>query len=586
MKKARKGNLIIGKLEGIRVRHVALLFTIIGIVVFASGLMRPFQNDDAPQIVDNQIVHSFGNISKFFAGSTFYDGEKLSGIYYRPLMTTTYSLIYSVSGAQPTAYHLVQLALHVGTAVLVFLVLTRWLKRPTAFILALIFLIHPLNSQVVLSIPTMQDALYAFFGMWALWRLIMHGKEKSYWDVAGLLMLSLFSKEAGILFVIITLLYQWFYRRDELRKFILTLLAPIALYLAARLSAVGFVPAQHAGPINDLTFWQRLLTLPSAFLFYFVQFVWPSQLALTRYWTHESWSLGGVVVPLLIDIILIALMVAGFIAVKRRLKKPQAIGYGFFALWLAIGMAPYLQILPGLDMTACETWFYVPMIGLLGMIGITLQLVPWKRVKRQWQTIGLILLALVIVALGARSVMRGFDYSSQTNLAYVDLTVEADNYAALNNISQSYLDKGDYEKGIEYAKRSIDRFPVSSNYVNLGAGLQLLHQYPQALAAYDKALSYGESSTIYANLALIHIVASKPVVASAFFARVLHQYPHDFKLWLYDAVFEGALGNHDAAKTAITTASQYGEVPSGIYTSIMNSTPFTLPILDKKVLIL
>lgn len=585
MKKGVRSNFVIGKLEGMRVRHVALLFTIIGIVVFSSGLISPFQNDDVPQIVDNQIVHSFGNLSKFFGGSTFYDGEKLSGVYYRPLMTTTYSLIYSVFGAQPVVFHIVQLALHVGTAVLVFLVLTRWLKRPPAFILALIFLIHPLNSQVVLSIPTMQDALYAFFGIWALWRLIMHKKERGYWDVAGLLLLSLLSKEAGILFVIISLLYQWFYRRNGLRTFALTLLAPIALYLLMRIPAVGFMPSQHAGPINDLTFWQRLLTLPSVFLFYFVQFVWPSQLALTRYWTHESWSMGGVVVPLLIDIVLVALMIAGFVAVKRRLKRPQAVGYGFFALWFIVGIAPYLQILPGLDMTACETWFYVPMIGLLGMSGIALQLVPWKRTIRPMQTASLIVLALIIAALGVRTIVRGFDYSSQTSLARVDLSVEADNYAALNNIAQDYLQKGSYEKAIDYAQRSIDRFPVSSNYINLGVGLQQTHQYPQAFAAYDNALAYGNSSLIYENLALIHIVASKPVAATSFFKKALSQYPHNFKLWLYDAVFEGALGNHDAAKTAIATAAQYGEVPAVIYSNIMNSTPFTLPILDKQVLI-
>lgn len=576
---------IITRLGTIRLRHAVLIFAAVGLVTFSSGLFGPFQNDDTPQIVDNKVVHSLGNLPQFFAGSTFYDGEGLSGVYYRPLMTTVYALIYAVFGPQPAAFHAVQLGLHITVACLVFLVLGRFLKRPAAFVLALIFLVHPLNSQVVFSIPTMQDALYAVFGLWALWRLTAQREGRGYWDVAGLLLLSLLSKEAGVLFVLISLIYVWLYRRGELRKFALTLAAPAVLYLFMKISAVGFLPSQHAGPINDLTLGERLLTAPSVLVFYIAQFVWPAQLALTRYWTHTSWSIDGVLMPLLVDLALIGLLVWGFLVVRQRLKRPQATAYGFFALWFAVGMAPYLQSLPGLDMTACETWFYVPMIGLLGMIGVTLYLVPWKRLARPVVVVLFIGLVLVIGGLAGRSMVRGFDYTSQYNLARVDLVAEADNYAALNNVAQHYLQQEDYSKAIEYARASVARFPVSSNYINLGVGLQQTGQYAQAFDAYDKALTYGNASIIYENLALLHIVASKPAVAAEFFSRALHEYPTNFKLWLYDAVFEGAAGNRTAAKAAVVHAAKYGDVPAAMYANIMNGTPFIVPILGTQVLV-
>lgn len=567
-----------------RTRQVAILFALVGFVVFCSGLTSPFQNDDIPQIVDNPVVHSIGNLSTFFSGSTFYDGDGLSGVYYRPLMTTVYAAIYSVAGAQPVAYHVVQLALHITTAVLVCALLSRCMKRPIAIVLALVFLVHPLNSQVVFSIPTMQDALYGLFGVWAIYLLVIHEKGKKYWGIAILLLLSLFAKEAGLLFVVMALIYQALYRRKELMSFVLTLIAPVILYVAMKVGAVGFMPSQHAGPINDISFGQRLLTMPSVALFYLLQLVWPAQLALTRYWTHSSWSLDGVIIPLIVDILLLCLLVWGFMVLRAK-RRMVATAYLFFGLWLLIGMAPYLQLLPGLDMTACETWFYMPMIGLLGVAGVTINQISWKRVRKPLQIAGTCLVAILIVALGVRTVVRGFDYVSQTNLARVDLRVESDNYAALNNLAQDYLQKGEYDKAINYAQSSIASFPVSSNYINLGVGLQQTHRYAEAFIAYDHALKYGDTALIYENLALLHIVASKPAVVAQFFHTALQRYPHNFKLWLYDAVFEGALGNHEAAQTSISTAAQYGTVPPVIYQHIMTSTSFTIPILGSQVLI-
>ena len=573
------------KMADMSVRQVAVLLACIGVVVYCSGLMNPFQNDDIPQIVDNPIVHSIGNMTKFFGGSTFYDGEGLSGVYYRPLMTTVYAAIYTVSGAQPFAYHIVQLALHIATALLVYMVLTRFITRPTALVLTLVFLVHPLNSQVVFSIPTMQDVLYVFCGMWAMYLLIAHQRGKTYWGVAVLLLLSLLAKEAGILFVLMALIYQALYRRKELRVFALTLIAPVVLYITMRVGAVGLMPSQHAGPINDLSFGQRLLTAPSVGLFYVVQFLWPAQLALTRYWTHTTWSVDGVLIPLIVDVLIVGLLVWGAIVLKARVPAKRWLAYIFFFFWFVIGIAPYLQILPGLDMTACETWMYMPMIGLLGLLGVVLEQVTWRRAKKPLVIGCVLVVVLAFTALGVRTMIRGFDYKSQANLARVDLSVESDNYAALNNIAQDYLQKGSYETAITYANQSIRSYPVGSNYINLGVGLQQTHRFAEAFVAYDHALKYSDSATIYENLALLHIVASKPAVASQYFQTALHRYPHNFKLWLYDAVFEGALGNHEAAQTCITTAAQYGDVPATIYQHIMTSTAFTVPILGTQVLV-
>ncbi len=99
----------------------ALIIAILGVVVFSTGLTNQFAGDDQGQIVDNVAVHSITNVPAFFQGSTFYNGsgQVLTGKYYRPLMTTVFSLLYTLFGPQPVAFHLLQLLLHMlGTFIL------------------------------------------------------------------------------------------------------------------------------------------------------------------------------------------------------------------------------------------------------------------------------------------------------------------------------------------------------------------------------------------------------------------------------------------------------------------------------------
>jgi len=497
-------------------------------------------------------------------------------------MTTTFSLIYSIFGTNTFAYHFVQLSLYIASAYILFLVFRHFFKKQTlALFLSLLFLIHPLNSQIVYSIPTMQDALFFFFGILAIWTLISHESNKSLWVVVAYLMLAMFSKESGVLFVIVTFLYLFWFDRDRIRTLFYRLVGPIILYLILRFNAVGMAGSSHAAPINNLDLVERLFTAPSVLFFYISKLVFPQQLSLGYYWVNPNFSVENVLFPLLIDIAVVGLFIFLGFRIRAKLPKKKLRIYLFFAAWTIIGLGLYMQVLPGLDFTACETWFYFTMVGLLGMIGISAQTVK-IRFQPEWLIIPAMLL---IVVLGVRSNLRGLDYSSQYKLAVHDLEVSSDNFAAMTNISQYYIDQGNFNEAALYAKRSIDIYPGFSNYTNLGVALQQTGDFKGAIDAYDKALKYGNVGIIYGNLALIHIVYSKPSDTEQFFKMALQEYPHDYKLWVYYAVFQGAVGSNDNAKTAIMNAAKYGNVPTAIYEGIMNHKSFSVPILGKTVLV-
>src|SRR5258706_11096652 len=97
------------------------IIIILGFLVYFNTLFGGFVWDDLLQIRLNSFVQSLNNIPLFFHHSTFtFDGRTLHGMYYRPLMMVSFTLIYSLFGLQPFFFHLLQISLFIINSILVF----------------------------------------------------------------------------------------------------------------------------------------------------------------------------------------------------------------------------------------------------------------------------------------------------------------------------------------------------------------------------------------------------------------------------------------------------------------------------------
>ncbi|MBI4009241.1 glycosyltransferase family 39 protein, partial [Candidatus Roizmanbacteria bacterium] len=190
---------------------------IISFLVYFNSIFNGFVWDDEEQIVNNSFVHSIVNIPTFFKNSTFNPAgaEKLPGLYYKPLMTSLFSIIYSLFGPHPFYFHSIQIILHIINSILVFLIFKHLLKKEKlSLFLSLIFLLHPINSETVLYISALQDILFFLFGSLAL--LIITKKTTIQYVLISstLLLFSLLSKETAVLFVITVFLYLIFFKKN------------------------------------------------------------------------------------------------------------------------------------------------------------------------------------------------------------------------------------------------------------------------------------------------------------------------------------------------------------------------------------
>jgi len=568
------------RLNKIRPWQAALIIVLIGFAVFFTGLTNQFQGDDSLQIISNIPVHSITNIKLFFEGGTFYNGQglaPLAGIYYRPLMMTVFSLIYTIFGAKVVVFHLVQLLLWIACAFVLYLFLRYSFKPILALLLALIFLVHPLNSQAVFSIPYTQDVLSMLFGLLALWLLIRFKSVRSLLLVALCLVLSLFSKESAVVFVILAFIYLIWFNRQRLYQFIGIMALPLAGYVWLRINAVGLFQHSVTAPIDKFNLAGRLFTMPSIVLMFLEKFIFPWKLVSSYYWAYPNFSVRHVLFPLLIDLaVLAAIIYFGFL-VHRKLSKATYYTYLFFSIWALLALLPYLQLVP-LDMTASEAWFCLTMVGWLGIVGIILGL---YRISLKWV---LVVGVILVTAFGIRTAYRGLDWKSSYTIAAKDYSVSHDNYVADKNIALYYFSQGDYTKSRDYAQQSVSLFPNVLGYNTLGMALSALNDYPASAQAFTAGMKYQDYVSLYENRAALTATYGTPAANIQFLVEAVNNFPKDSQIWFYLAIQEYRDSNISNAKLAITQAYKYA--PSNqtveiIDSRIMNNQPLNISFSTK-----
>src|SRR3989304_7949826 len=103
---------------------ILCLFAGIGILVYINSFSNLFQYDDQVTVEYNREIRTLRNIPYFFAKPKLLTAIILpqEAGHYRPLVITSYAINYALGGLSPVGYHLVNLAFHVGSAFLVFLI--------------------------------------------------------------------------------------------------------------------------------------------------------------------------------------------------------------------------------------------------------------------------------------------------------------------------------------------------------------------------------------------------------------------------------------------------------------------------------
>ena len=188
----------------------------ITLLIYARCLGNAFVGwDDGLLILENPTVQglTMENIRRAF---TTYDPEL-----YIPLTFLSYQINFAIGGLNPLGYHLINLLLHIINALLVMMIARRITGLPWAgFACALLFALHPINTEAVAWISARKDVLSAVFGLgslllWLRWR--EDGRRWMYVASIALFALGLLSKVSTLVLPAVMMLIDLLDRRITIK---------------------------------------------------------------------------------------------------------------------------------------------------------------------------------------------------------------------------------------------------------------------------------------------------------------------------------------------------------------------------------
>ena len=202
------------------------LLILITIISFSDSIHNNFINWDDVTYLEFYVKgkdFTFNGINQIFTTFTFSN--------YHPLTMILYALIIKLFGYNPLVFHLISLLIHILNAVLVYvfiklLIINSSLHREQstakAFIVSVLFAIHPMHVESVVWASELKDMLYAFFYLSGLITYILYlNKSKSIYHIFtwGLFILSLLSKCAAVTFPLSLIIIEYYLSNNN-RKLI------------------------------------------------------------------------------------------------------------------------------------------------------------------------------------------------------------------------------------------------------------------------------------------------------------------------------------------------------------------------------
>jgi hypothetical protein len=493
---------------------------LLGVILLAFGrvITHEFVDwDDGPLLYNNPNIvgHSVEGLARHWNPL-----NRDNSFMYNPMVFTLWWGLAHFSDVQdrdflgtqlnPYIFHTANLAVHWLCACVVLEILRSLKIRDwPAALGAMVFAVHPLQTEAVAWASAMKDLLSGLFSLLCIWRYIEAlenegpARKRNYWASTLLFAAALLSKPSTVVLPLIVGAIDWIIYRRPLKKIAAW---TFPWYLGA--AAITLLAAK----IQDFPNYVRppLLLRPSialdALAFYMAKIVWPLGL---------NFDYGRNPTAVLTDpalhhplywtwIFPVAAAILIWIAKQKQLTLA--------------GLIFLFGVLPVLGLKSFVYQYYTTVADryvYLSMLGVALLVAWWMQ--RHWSLATVAALCGIIVAFCSLSFVQAQRWTDTTSLYSASLSdlkpihlVILGNYQ--DDLALPYLQKaaiahgrGDFveeksyadpavaylNKAIEYYRRAVELDPtVAHAYDNMARDLVRLDEIPQAIAVVKQWMAH------------------------------------------------------------------------------------------------
>jgi tetratricopeptide (TPR) repeat protein len=462
----------------------ALLFAAV-LLAYANSLGAPFLFDDLGAVQNNPTIRHWS--TALFPPA---DGSTTTG---RPLVNLTFTLNYALHGDAVWGYHAGNLLIHAGATLLLYGLARRLFAATTApaLWLALLWAVHPLQTESVTCIAQRTELLGGFFCLLTLWAF---ARGRPALSVAACA-LGMTAKETMAVTPLLVLLWDRTFVAGSFaaawrqRRHFYAALAATWLILAVLMFIGRGARGLSAGFGLGVPGWNYLLTQADALVLYLKLSLWPHPLIL---------DYGTAVVHTLAEVWWQGLLVLALLGgtIWALVRRPAL---GFAGAWFFLLLAPSSSFVPLVTQTIAEHRMYLPLAAVVALGVLTCWRWLGARTALPLTALALLFTGLTFarnhtyrdpLALWAETATR----QPQNARAFVNYGLELLRAGRANEALQQFLHattlpspsavSGHYHAGITLL--GLDRVPEGIS--QLATALALAPDHPDARFALANAL--------------------------------------------------------------------------------------------------
>lgn len=466
-----------------KIPNFILIIVLICVVfgVYQNSLGGSFLIDDETAIVNNPKIY---NIQKYFSESFSFH----PGAFYEALTV----FFWKISAGKPFIFHLFAVLAHSLNVLLVFILCNAlFANKPLSFLSALIFAVHPINTEAVSWISGSQYAYSALFYISAITFYIFSRKTPFYFVLSTLFFaLCLFTGNAAAVLPAMLILCDLFFKDSKQKNFNRTRLVILlsALFISGLFIAWYFL---KKNAFIHMIFYYRgasyLVVAVKAFGYYLKLLYLPLARGLFHPFAFTNFDIQKLSPAFFIGL---AAMFTAIICFFKCRRRAPAVSFGI--MFFLAAYAPYSNVIPICNIIS-ERYMYLPCAGFAIMIA-ALFLKAWEIINRHHSVIlrrlGLAALTLFICSYGALTVKRNYEYNNIITFWETNINNFSCGYTVYNNLAATFYKMGNIKNAITYCWINLMVNPAQPHvWCNLGMLYRQQGRIKDAVDCYQQAIS-------------------------------------------------------------------------------------------------
>ncbi len=518
--------------DNILIKWLGLMVAFCAFVMYANTLGHGYVLDDYSIIIENKITRlGWSAIPTIFKTTYRFGYIFISDDLYRPITKSLFAVQWALSPNNPSVGHWMNVIAFSLTGWVLFITLNLYSKgnKLFAFIASLLFIVHPIHTEVVANIKSLDEILGLLFCLLSLQYIFLYSQNANARKLFLALLFyfcALMSKESSITFMGIFPLAVYFFtnlnKNKQLRLFF-SFLSIAIIFILIRRSVTGLVAAEtHAGIDNLLItapdFSHRFATAVLILGLYAKLFFFPHPLVFD-YSANQIPVIGLSDYRFIISFgFFIAIAVIAFIHFKKR----TWISFGILFFFITASISSNIIILIGTSMG--ERLMYTPLLGWCIAIGYLISKISGVEaavisvqnfLQQNSKSIGITV--FIMISFGIKTVSRNRVWKDNYTL-YTNDVLLSPNSARTHYYLGNYLNKEEFIKdkpkieqdsliqlSIVELKKAIGIYPAFTDVYNqLGVIYDRINLPDSAIMYYTTALKYNPNDpTVHNNIGTV-----------------------------------------------------------------------------------